>query len=93
MLNHILYPLNSPPLPSFCCSGLGLILEHDGGWRTSSTPFGNSINNFIDLDVYTLTYCTVDDAYAIVNLLHPGILLSKINLKMHFISRQFNHRM
>ena len=52
-------------------SGLGLIPKHDGGWRTIyhlSVLFGNSINDFIDPDAYTLTYCTTDDAYTIVNL-------------------------
>ena len=60
--NRILGPFDSPPLPNFRCSGLGLIPKHDGGWRTIyhlSAPTGNSINDFIDPDAYTLNYCTV----------------------------------
>ena len=85
--NCILGSFDSPPLPNFCCSGLDIIPKHNGDWRTIyhlSAPIGNSINDFIDSDAYTLTYCTVDDAYAIVKLLGPGTLLSKIDLKNAF---------
>ena len=33
---------------------------------------------------HSLTYCTIDDAYAIVNLLGPGTWLSKIDFKNAF---------
>ena len=49
-----------------------------------SAPIGSSTNDFIDPSAYTLNYCTVDDAYAIVNKRGPGTLLSKINLKNAF---------
>ena len=90
-LNCVLGPFDSPPLPNFRCSGLGLVPKQDGGWRTIyhlSAPPGKSINDFINPDTYTLTYCSVDNAFAIVNLLGPGTLLSKIDLKMHFASYQ-----
>ena len=83
-LNRVLGPFDSPPLPNFRCSGLGLVPKQDGGWRTIyhlSAPLGKSINDFINPDTYNLTYCSVDDAFAIVNLLGPGTLLSKIDLK------------
>ena len=86
-LNRVLGPFDSPPLPNFRYSGLGLIPKQDGGWRTIyhlSAPLGKSINDFINPDTYTLTYCSVDDAFAIVNLLGPGTLLSKIDFKMQF---------
>ena len=84
--NHtrILGPFNAPPLPNLCCSALGIVPKHDGGWRTIyhlSAPIDSSNNDFIDPSAYTLNYCTVDDAYAIVNKLGPGTLLSKINFK------------
>jgi len=66
---------------------LGIVPKHDGGWRTIyhlSAPIGSSINDFIDPSAYTLNYCTVDDAYTIVNKLGPGTLLSKIDLKNAF---------
>ena len=51
-----------------------------------SAPTGSSINDFIDANTYTLTftYCTVDDAYTIINKLGQGALLSKIDLKNAF---------
>ena len=61
--------------------------KHDSGWRTIyhlSAPHGNSINDYINLDDYTLSYCSVDDAYAILNLLGTGTLMSKIDLKNAF---------
>jgi len=44
-------------------------------------PYELSINDFIDPLNYTLTYCSVDDAYTIINQLGKGVLLSKIDLK------------
>jgi len=61
--------------------------KHDGGWQTIyhlSAPVGLSINDFIDPSACTLNYCTIDDAYSIVNKLGPGTLLSKIDLKNAF---------
>ena len=49
-----------------------MVPKHDGGWRIIyylSAPPGRSINDFIDPDAYTLSYCSVDDAYAIINSL------------------------
>ena len=61
--------------------------KHNSGWCTIyhlSAPHGNSINNYINPDDYTLSYCSVDDAYAILNLLGTGALMSKIDLKNAF---------
>ena len=43
-----------------------------------SAPLGLSINDFINSDGYSLSYCSVDDAYTIINVLGAGTLLSKI---------------
>ena len=78
----ILGPFESPPLPNFRCSGLGLVPKHDGGWHAIyhlSTPHGASINDFIDPEAYTLNYCSVDDAFAIVTALGKGSLMEKID--------------
>ena len=81
-------PFDNPPLPDFCCSGLGFVPKHDGGWRRTiyhlSAPHGNSINDYINPDDCTLSYGSVDDAYAILNLLGTGALMSKIDLKNAF---------
>ena len=81
---RILGPFDDPPLPNLQCSGLGAIPKHDGGRRIIyhlSVPPGLSINDFIDSDSYSLSYCSVDDAYTIINELGTGALLSKIDLK------------
>ena len=80
-------PFDQPPVPLLCSSGLGLVPKHDGGWRTIcqlSAPNGSSINDHIDPGSFSLTYCSVDDAYAIVNSLGTGALMSKIDLKNAF---------
>ena len=82
---HMLGPFQSPPLPNLRCSGLGVIPKHDGGWHTIyhlSAPHGTSINDFIDPEQYSLSYCSVDDAFATVNSLGKGALMAKIDLKM-----------
>ena len=84
---RILGPFTSPPLPNFRTSGLSLVPKHDGGWRIIyhlSAPHGFSINDYIDSSLYSLSYCSIDDAYAIINKLGPGALLSKIDLKDAF---------
>ena len=59
----------------------------DGGWRIIyhlSAPVGFSINDYIDSSTYSLSYYSVDDTYAFINQIGPGILLSKIDLKDAF---------
>ena len=41
-------------------------------------------NNYIDPSLYSLSYCSIDDAYRMINKLRPGTLLSKIDLKDAF---------
>jgi len=84
---RILGPFDQPPLPNFRTSGLGLVPKHDGGWRIIyhlSAPFAHSINDYIDPLAYSLSYCTMDDAFTILNTLGPGALMSKIDLKNAF---------
>ena len=84
---RILISLDNPPLSNLRCSGLGTVPKHDGDWQIIyhlSAPPGISINDFIDPNSYTLSYCLVDDAYNIINELDTGALLSKIDLKNAF---------
>ena len=86
-LGCILGPFQYPPLPNFQTLGLGLVPKHDGGWRIThylSAPLYISINDFIDPDDYSLSYCTIDDAYDFINQMGPGTLLSEIDLKDAF---------
>ena len=84
---RILGPFPIPPLHNFRTSGLYLVPKHDGGWRIIyylSAPIGSSINDYIYSSTYSLSYCSLDDAYAFINQLGPGTLLSKIDLKDAF---------
>ena len=92
---RILEPFQSPPLPNLRCSGLGVIPKHDSGWCTIyhlSAPHGSSINDYIDPEQYSLSYCSVNDAFAIVNTLGKGALMVKIDLKMHSVSSRSGQR-
>ena len=80
-------PFNHPPLPNLWCSGLDAVPKHNGGWQIIyhlSAPPGLSINDFIDSNSYSLSYCSVDDEYTIINELGTGALLSKIDLNIPF---------
>ena len=80
-------PYPQPPLDNLRCSGLGVVPKKDGGWRAIchlSAPTGTSINDYIDPAQYTLHYCTIDSAIAIMNNLGPNALMGKIDLKNAF---------
>ena len=49
-----------------------------------SAPFRQSINNYIDKELFTLRYRSINDAIAVCNVLGPGTLLAKIDLKDAF---------
>ena len=72
---RILGPFDEPPLPNFRTSGLGLVPKHDGGWRIiyhlSALP-AQSINDYIDPQLYPLSYCTIDDACTILGAYWDG---------------------
>ena len=83
---HMAGPYPQPPLPNLWCSGLGVVPK-DGGWRVIchlSAPTGTRINDYIDPAQYTLHYCTIDSAIAIINNLGPNALMGKIDLKNAF---------
>ena len=85
--SHDLVPVPAKPLPNFRCSGFGLVPKHDGGWHAIyhlSAPYGSSINDSISSQDYTLSYCSVDDAFAIVSSLGRGDLMANIDLRNAF---------
>ena len=53
-----------------------LVSKHDGGWRIIyhlSAQLYISINYFIDPKDYSLSYCTIDDAYDFINQVGPDL--------------------
>ncbi|XP_055353021.1 uncharacterized protein LOC129598954 [Paramacrobiotus metropolitanus] len=49
-----------------------------------SRPFGDSVNDYISRQDYTLKFCSVDDAVKILTRLGPGALMAKVDLKHAF---------
>ena len=84
---RILGTFSTPPNPNFCCSGLGLVPKHDDAWRAIyhlSAPYSSRINDSIDPDTFTLSYCSINDAFAMVLALGKGTLMAKIDLRNDF---------
>ena len=85
---RILGPFSTPPLSNFSPQDWNLYPSTmvDG---MSSTIFlhlriGFIMNDFINPSTYSLSYCSVDNAYAFVNQLGAGTSLSKTDLKDAF---------
>ncbi len=80
-------PYPHPPCTNLRCSGLGVVPKKDGGSRIIyhlSAPHGYSVNDFINPLDFSLSYCSIDEAIAMVNQLGPGALMGKIDLKSAF---------
>lgn len=72
-----------PPHPSLISSAT------QSGWSQKSIyhlsyPEGDSINDFIPKDPYSLQYVRVDDAIRILTTLGPGAFMAKTDLKSAF---------
>jgi hypothetical protein len=64
-----------------------VVPKRDGGWRIIydlSSPSGTSVNDFIDPNTFSLTYCTIDDAAKMVLTAGKNCLMGKIDLKHAF---------
>ena len=87
-LGRVAGPFSSSPLPNFQCHPIGVVpKKHSTDWRTIyhlSYPEGDSINDYIPKDPYSLQYVRVDDAINIVRSLGPGAFMAKTDLKSAF---------
>ena len=84
---HTIGPFDTPPFPNFVCSSLGVRPKKLGGVRLImdlSRPFGESVNDGIAREDYSLNFCSVDDAVAICLKLGRGCLMAKTDLKGAF---------
>ena len=80
-------PFQSPPFANFKCSGLGVVPKMNGAWRLIhhlSAPFGQSVNDGIDKDSYSLHYSSVDDAIKLCLDNRPAPFMVKVDLKNAF---------
>ena len=87
-MGRIAGPFSSPPLPDLQCHPIGVVpKKHSVEWRTIyhlSYPEGDSINDHIPKDPYSLQYVRVDDAIAILRSLGTGSFMAKTDLKSAF---------
>lgn len=80
-------PFSHPPFPAYRSSGLGLVPKDESNWRLKchlSAPAGESVNDYISPDAFTLSFNSVDDATNILNQLGPGALMAKADIKSAF---------
>ena len=87
-LGRVAGPFLSPPLPNFQCHPIGVVpKKHSTEWRTIyhlSYPPGDSVNDHIPKDPYSLQYLWVDNAISISKSLGPGAYMAKTDLKSAF---------
>ena len=87
-LGRVAGPFLSPPLPNFQCHPIGVVpKKHSTEWRTIyhlSYPPGDSVNDHIPKEPYSLQYVRVDDAISILKSLGPGAYMAKTDLKSAF---------
>ena len=87
-LGRVAGPFFSPPLPNFQCHPIGVVpKKHSTEWRTNyhlSYPPGDSVNDHIPKDPYSLQYVRVDDAISILKSLDPRAYMAKTDLKSAF---------
>ena len=84
---RVIGPSSVPPLANLKCSGVGVVPKKNGKWRMIhhlSAPQGNSINDFIPREQYSLHYATIDDAVASLLKLGVGALMAKVDLRSAF---------
>ena len=87
-LGRVAGPFDVPPLPNLQCHPVGVVpKKHSTDWRTIyhlSYPEGDSINDYIPKDPYSLQYVRVDDAICIIKSLGLGSFMAKTDLKSAF---------
>ena len=85
---RLLGPYDQPPIQNLQCSGVGVVPKKTGGWRMImhlSAPHGQSINDNINKEDFTLRYSRIDDAIRLIKLAGgKGALLAKVDLKSAF---------
>ena len=88
VLGRISGPYPIPPFPNFRCNPLGVVPKKTPGqWRSIlhlSYPPGESVNDFIDKDTYSLQYVTIERVIHHIRRLGPGCFLSKVDIEAAF---------
>ena len=85
--DHIAGPFPTPPLENLHCSPLGAVPKNDNTWRLIldlSSPRGQSVNESISKDDFSVKFTKFDDAVDMVSRLVKGTLMAKIYIKHAF---------
>ena len=80
-------PFPSPPFPFMRCSGIGAVPKKNGKLRMIhhlSSPEGQSVNDCIPADPFSLHYVTIDDAVNLIMQLPAPVYLAKLDVKSAF---------
>ena len=84
-LGRVAGPFQSPPLPSFHSSPLGLVAKKEpGSYRIIhdlSFPIGNSVNSGISPECTKVSYQTLDEALEIICTLGNECLIAKADIE------------
>ena len=84
---RMLGPFKTKPISNLQISPIGIVPKKTGGWRLImhlSHPENNSINDFIDPLLTSVSYTTFDQAMKTVQQCGPGALLGKKDIKSAF---------
>ena len=84
---HTAGPFLSPPLFPFHWSALGAVLKKDGTFRLIldlSSPRGQSTNEGISKDLYSVRYSKFHDAIALVRSSGSSAFMAKLDIKHAF---------
>ena len=84
---HTVGPFDQPPFPITHCSPIGAVEKDDGTCRLVmdlSHPAGESINEFIPKEPFSVKYSKFDDAVRMVRQKGRGCFMSKLDIKHAF---------
>ena len=84
---HLSGPFSTLPIPQLHCSPLGSREKKDGSRRLIldlSQPRGNSINNGINKEEFSVQYSHFDDATNMVHAMGKGCLMAIIDIQHAF---------
>ena len=84
---HTSGPFAVPPLTPFHCSPLGAVPKKDGSYRIIldlSSPRGQSVNEGISREQYSVKYSSFDDAVNMVRRLGHTAFMGKLDVKHAF---------
>lgn len=86
-LGRIAGPFKTCPFGNLKCSPIGLVPKKDGTWRLIhhlSYPTGSSVNDYIDQDLCSVNYTSMDEVINSIVYLGNKCLMGKMDIKSAF---------